>query len=219
MQQFCAVLDVDPAKVTWDAATETVEGDVQAVIWNILRTRFGEDWDPDARPETAEARLREALDREESYLQSHFNHEVGGVMPSDIEGAFHRLRQALSPPSGGDEAKKSEGGVEGHATARPSTSSAVIWPGDDRGTAREAPMTSCRGDEAERSRKDGAGIKPGPSDPSPPADRREIVARIKAAVTKHCHVNMKWPATAQLDESHFDDFVKDISAAIAERQI
>lgn len=50
MQQFCKALDVDPEKVTWDAATETVDGDVQAVIWNILRTRFGDDWDPDASP-------------------------------------------------------------------------------------------------------------------------------------------------------------------------
>ena len=29
--------------VNWDAATETLDGDVQAVIGNILRARFGED--------------------------------------------------------------------------------------------------------------------------------------------------------------------------------
>jgi hypothetical protein len=34
--QLCAVLKVDPKTVTWDAATETLDGDVQAVIGNIL---------------------------------------------------------------------------------------------------------------------------------------------------------------------------------------
>ncbi len=42
MQQLCEALDVDAKQVNWDAATETVEGDVQAVIWNILRARMGE---------------------------------------------------------------------------------------------------------------------------------------------------------------------------------
>jgi hypothetical protein len=48
MKQLCAALGVDPEQVTWDAATETVDGDVNAVIWNILRTRFGDNWDPNA---------------------------------------------------------------------------------------------------------------------------------------------------------------------------
>lgn len=48
MGQFCAALGVDPKSVRWDAATETLDGDVNAVIWNILRARFGEDWDPAA---------------------------------------------------------------------------------------------------------------------------------------------------------------------------
>lgn len=48
MKQLCAALDVDPNSVTWDAATETVDGDVQAVVWNILCARFGEDWEPPA---------------------------------------------------------------------------------------------------------------------------------------------------------------------------
>jgi hypothetical protein len=46
LMQLCSVLGVDPQSVTWDAAAETCEGDVQAVIGNILRTKFGEDWDP-----------------------------------------------------------------------------------------------------------------------------------------------------------------------------
>lgn len=44
--QLCKYLGVDPDDVTWDAATETVDGDVQAVIGNIFCTKFGEDWSP-----------------------------------------------------------------------------------------------------------------------------------------------------------------------------
>jgi hypothetical protein len=46
MTQLCKFLDVEPSSVSWDAATETVEGDVSAVIGNILRAKFGEDWGP-----------------------------------------------------------------------------------------------------------------------------------------------------------------------------
>lgn len=42
--QLCTVLGVDPASVRWDAATETLDGDVQSVIGNILTARFGDDW-------------------------------------------------------------------------------------------------------------------------------------------------------------------------------
>ncbi len=42
--QLCAVLGIDPAIVSWDAATETLDGDVRAVIGNILTARFGDDW-------------------------------------------------------------------------------------------------------------------------------------------------------------------------------
>jgi hypothetical protein len=46
MLQLCQVLGVDPHTVSWDAATETVDGDVQSVIGNILRAGMGEDWEP-----------------------------------------------------------------------------------------------------------------------------------------------------------------------------
>lgn len=38
---------------------------------------------------------------------------------------------------------------------------------------------------------------------------------LQAAVTKHCHVNMKWPATAVLDVSHVEQFLADVHAALA----
>ncbi|KRE08145.1 hypothetical protein ASE61_00575 [Bosea sp. Root670] len=46
MTRLCDYLKVDPASVRWDAATETVDGDVSAVIGNIFTARFGEDWSP-----------------------------------------------------------------------------------------------------------------------------------------------------------------------------
>lgn len=48
MVQLCAVLGVDPHMVTWDAATETLDGDVCAAIGNIFRTKYGDDFDPTA---------------------------------------------------------------------------------------------------------------------------------------------------------------------------
>lgn len=42
--QLCIVLGIDPQTVNWDAATETLDGDVHSVIGNILTMRFGEDW-------------------------------------------------------------------------------------------------------------------------------------------------------------------------------
>ncbi len=44
LAQLCAMLNVDPSKVRWDAATETVEGDVRSVIGNILSAWAGDDW-------------------------------------------------------------------------------------------------------------------------------------------------------------------------------
>jgi hypothetical protein len=45
MVQLCAVVGVDPKSVNWDAATETLDGDVSAVIGNILRAKLGDDFD------------------------------------------------------------------------------------------------------------------------------------------------------------------------------
>lgn len=108
MGQFCAALGVDPKSVRWDAATETLDGDVNAVIWNILRARFGEDWDPATAESNAsvEARLRGALEHyakeycegwcEQDAGCANFDHDCGGCL----------ARRALSAP--GDEAKKSD---------------------------------------------------------------------------------------------------------------
>ncbi|HEV7286687.1 MAG TPA: hypothetical protein VGN75_17685, partial [Kaistia sp.] len=43
-QQLCAVLGVEPKTVSWDAATEELEGDVRSVIGNILTAAMGESW-------------------------------------------------------------------------------------------------------------------------------------------------------------------------------
>ncbi len=55
MNLLCDYLGVDKDEVIWDAATETVEGDVSAVIGNILRMKFGEDWSPRASGYTVPA--------------------------------------------------------------------------------------------------------------------------------------------------------------------
>lgn len=62
MLQLCQSLGVDPKSVTWDAATETLDGDVCAVIWNILRAKMGDDWDPHAPPSGTGAAEPVALD-------------------------------------------------------------------------------------------------------------------------------------------------------------
>lgn len=59
MTRLCCYLGIDPAAVSWDAATETVDGDVSAVIGNILRAKFGEDWLPASPP--APAGVNDAL--------------------------------------------------------------------------------------------------------------------------------------------------------------
>jgi hypothetical protein len=46
MTQLCKYLSVDQRDVNWDAATETLDGDVRAVIGNILRRKYGENWGP-----------------------------------------------------------------------------------------------------------------------------------------------------------------------------
>lgn len=53
MVQLCTVFGVDPHTVNWDAATETLDGDVCAAIGNILRTKYGDDFDPTAPVSTA----------------------------------------------------------------------------------------------------------------------------------------------------------------------
>lgn len=46
MVHLCMCLGVDTKSVSWDAATESLDGDVSAVLWNILRAKLGDDWDP-----------------------------------------------------------------------------------------------------------------------------------------------------------------------------
>jgi hypothetical protein len=95
MGQFCAALGVDPKSVRWDAATETLDGDVNAVIWNILRARFGEDWDPAAvesieSAETADFCRRMILD-ERDYWLSRLDDDDATEHLDRLNGALARL--------------------------------------------------------------------------------------------------------------------------------
>lgn len=44
MTVLCRMLKVDPHSISWDAATEELEGDVMSIIGNIMVAAFGEDW-------------------------------------------------------------------------------------------------------------------------------------------------------------------------------
>lgn len=44
MTAICKMLKVDPHSISWDAATEELEGDVMSVIGNIMMAAFGDDW-------------------------------------------------------------------------------------------------------------------------------------------------------------------------------
>lgn len=57
MTQLCKVLNVDPHSVSWDAATEELDGDVRSVIGNILTAAFGDDWPTSATIEAQAAEL------------------------------------------------------------------------------------------------------------------------------------------------------------------
>lgn len=46
MMRLCDILGVDMKSVRWDAATETLDGDVCAVLWNILVAKYGDGFDP-----------------------------------------------------------------------------------------------------------------------------------------------------------------------------
>lgn len=65
MLELCSFMGVDPHTASWDAATETVDGDVRAVIGNIIRAKMGEDWSPSdaTQPETASS-VRDASPQE-----------------------------------------------------------------------------------------------------------------------------------------------------------
>lgn len=55
LEQLCKYLGVDVGDVLWDAATETVDGDVRSVIGNIMRAKYGDDFTPELAVFTARA--------------------------------------------------------------------------------------------------------------------------------------------------------------------
>lgn len=96
MTHLCKALGVDPKSVSWDAATETLDGDVQAVIGNILRAKFGEDWGPACRsPADHERELADLIAR-------YYRQEIGCSMQQAEHWAkenhplavHHRVRKA-----------------------------------------------------------------------------------------------------------------------------
>jgi hypothetical protein len=99
LEQLCGYLCVDQKSVTWDAATETLDGDVQSVIGSIMRAKFGEDWSrakPASEPAGGDAQsLREVIGDAMEML----NQYRGAAVQLVID----KLDAALSPSSGGRE--------------------------------------------------------------------------------------------------------------------
>lgn len=94
---LCDVLGVDKADVNWDAATETLDGDVASVIGNILRAKFGEDWSPRAALTHPADVRREALE-EAAKAAERFTTEPdpydatkGSMLPKRIAEAIRAL--------------------------------------------------------------------------------------------------------------------------------
>jgi hypothetical protein len=58
IERLCEILGVDPKAISWDAATETVDGDVMSVICNVLVAAYGEEWSSNERETTI---IRSAL--------------------------------------------------------------------------------------------------------------------------------------------------------------
>ena len=48
IKQLCELLGIDWRTINWDAATETLDGDVRSVIGNVLVAAYGEEWSSDA---------------------------------------------------------------------------------------------------------------------------------------------------------------------------
>jgi hypothetical protein len=47
--QLCEIFGIEPRSMSWDAATETVDGDVSSVLCNVLRAAYGENWSSNGR--------------------------------------------------------------------------------------------------------------------------------------------------------------------------
>lgn len=93
MTQLCRFLGVDPATVDWDAATETLDGDVQSVIGKILRAKLGEDWGPS---EPAPAAVEALVARLDDLAHELTPSVTPGNQPRRLKDALREAATALS---------------------------------------------------------------------------------------------------------------------------
>lgn len=96
MEHLCKLLGVDRGAVTWDAATETLDGDVMAVLGNIMRAKYGEDWGPqDATPSREEVPTDEQVERAARALATlHYTKRFAkppydGHVRTNVDGNWH----------------------------------------------------------------------------------------------------------------------------------
>ena len=93
--QLCKVLGVAPKLVNWDAATETLDGDVQSVTCKILTAGLGEEWAERSAPPSAQP-SKELVERINRWI----NDVVPGQPRPEVTGLklMREAATALSQP-------------------------------------------------------------------------------------------------------------------------
>lgn len=165
MVQLCHALDVDPKAVRWDAATETLDGDVIAVIWNILRAKMGDDWDPDASVASAQGAMQPKTWQCLAVSKAACAWPDCGCDPEATKVIAALVEQGWEPP------KSSDGGVESrHApNFRPGGTAGDGLP-DARVVKSDSAVSVAGGLVTQ------AGVAPGPSDDYEKRIREKVYA-------------------------------------------
>jgi len=100
MTHLCKLLGVETGAVTWDAATETLDGDVMAVLGNIMRAKYGEDWGPQDSTRPAplqDAAVEKLVDIAREHLEIDGDGEGPFIRFDSIENAVRAVLAATRP--------------------------------------------------------------------------------------------------------------------------
>lgn len=95
MEQLCKLLGIDQGDVLWDAATETVDGDVQSVLGNILRAKYGGDYSPKASWPSPAEKIGEDWSCAADFLDDIEVNAKGMCKWADVANAQTHIRAAL----------------------------------------------------------------------------------------------------------------------------
>lgn len=110
IERLCEIFGIDPKTISWDAATETLDGDVMSVLCNVLVAAYGEEW---SSGHSTTAAVRAYLDAEtsSSALTPGGKERYGSSDPdadrqirellntiSSLQGTLQEASQIVSPP-------------------------------------------------------------------------------------------------------------------------